>query len=411
MTLSFKINLPSLVFKSPTLKIMLAEMKFIPFIIIFALTTFICISLSQLEIPLVSYAVLAAVLTSFCFIIFLYLRNSQMTLFGFILFFLGIYILGITLVQGQDLKNCIYTIIQIWLEAVLVFYFCHRYDFIIKCFAISLSACVYANFIHIISHPELLINKDTFGITAFLLGGNYNQMGIRILTALGANIICLGMSKKWRYNLIPLFIISLLSLLIVGSMTAVSGILIFLIICILPSKKLKKLSILCIFIFFVLFQVFVVSKGTGLENNEFAVYVIEDIMQKDITFTERTSIWDNAMNTIAQSPIYGYGFVDDAWFLSNMYSEALGPHNMVLGILIHGGIILLIIYIILLYMSYRKIEKYNNNTAILLLAANAVALVMCLMEMTQYPILLMLPIFMYYYGYNRDNKANLSIQK
>lgn len=65
-----------------------------------------------------------------------------------------------------------------------------------------------------------------------------------------------------------------------------------------------------------------------------AVYIIEDVLGKDITFTNRTQLWDAAGKKFVESPILGYGFVDKEWYLANMESFAIGPHNFIYSILL-----------------------------------------------------------------------------
>ena len=68
----------------------------------------------------------------------------------------------------------------------------------------------------------------------------------------------------------------------------------------------------------ILFQILVCFNGKGIENNKFMVWFIEDVLGKDITFTNRTQLWDAALRVIVDSPIWGYGFPDKIWYLSKM---------------------------------------------------------------------------------------------
>ena len=56
--------------------------------------------------------------------------------------------------------------------------------FIVYCyFAIALSLCVYANFVHLLTHPMLWVLEGKKDAAGYLLGNNYNQMGCRMMIA------------------------------------------------------------------------------------------------------------------------------------------------------------------------------------------------------------------------------------
>lgn len=376
------------------------EMSLLPFLMIFTNIVYMTMSLGDLEIQIVSYAVLAGVMLSSILMATLCLRSKQITGYGFwyLLFFL--LLLGPTLINMQDIKNCVYTIISILLNLLIFRYYRNHLKFIICCYAIALSFCVYANFIHLITHPTLWMVEDEKTNAGYLLGYNYNQMGCRLLIALIANALCIKFSKLWGINFIAIAITSIASLLCVHSMTALSMIVVFLFFCLIPSSQLRKLASISLFTIYVLFQTLVVFSGKGIESNEFSVYIIEDVLKKDITFTGRTYLWDSAVKTIAQSPIWGWGFVDIKWYKSFMSSQAAGPHNFILSVLINGGILLLSIGIGIAYKSYNSIKHYaKEKRCQQLIFATICLYFMALMEMYPYPIMLYPLIIMFYYPY------------
>ena len=207
---------------------------------------------------------------------------------------------------------------------------------IICFFGVSLSLCIYVNFIHLITDPFLWLNALEKKNTGNFLGDIYNQMGSRIMIRLATDILCSRTSKLYLINFILMSIVSIASLAFVGSMTSLSMVILFIVFYLIPSSKLRKLGILSIFTVYMLFQTFVVFSGKGLENNQFAVYLIEDVLHKDITFTQRTQMWDSALHIISKSPIWGWGFVSLDWYKSYMSSFAAGPHNYILSIFIYG---------------------------------------------------------------------------
>ena len=85
-----------------------------------------------------------------------------------------------------------------------------------------------------------------------------------------------------------------------------------------------KVGIVSLLGFVFIFQVLVCFQGKGIEQNPLAVYFVEDILGKDITFTGRIYMWDAAAKVFAESPLYGYGSVDKDWY----YWKSLISHSL-----------------------------------------------------------------------------------
>ena len=194
----------------------------------------------------------------------------------------------------------------------------------------------------------------------------------------------------------------------VQSMTSVTCILLMILLCLLPSKNVQRLACFSILVIAVLFEIFVCFQGKGFENNELARWFLIDILGKDMTFTHRTTMWDAALRVIGESPIWGYGNVDEKWFISNMSSQAIGSHNFILGILINGGIIGLVIYLYVFYIALRKLIAYNDYYSNMIFIGIASLCIMMLME--YYPVQFPFYLFTLAYYYEQINKATTKPQ-
>ena len=395
-------------------RVSLYDMTFLPVVMIFFLVINTTLSLSSLNIMILSYCVLAIVIASFFFMLMLVLRTKEISRYGFLHFLFLLVLFGITVVNVNDIKNDVYGSVDVGLMLLMMRFYRHRMDMIVKSFTIAFTFCMWLNLAHLVTHPLLWIVEDYKDGTGYLLGDNYNQMGCRMIMALASNILCLRYSRFWLINFIGLAIVVVASLVMVGSMTSLSMIIVFLVSCSLPTSKLRLTAICGLFGVFLLFQIFVVFNGRGLENNELAVYIVEDILKKDLTFTYRTHMWESALVKIGESPIDGWGFADADWFKANMSSFAIGPHNFILAILIHGGVILLSIYIMICSKVFMSILPYlkKKNMQLLLLA---VASFWCMSLFETYPYFFMfyalalLYYFQYLYG-SMDNN-NLSKER
>lgn len=393
-----------LYFDKISTRVSLHDMTFLPAVMIFFLVINTTLSLSALEMQLLSYVVLAMVIVSFLFMLSLVIRDKEISRYGFIHFLFLLFLFAMTLVNVNDIKNDIYNSIAIGLLLLLMRYYRHRMSMILKCFTIAFTMCMWLNLFHLVTHPLLWLVDDYKDATGYLLGNNYNQMGCRMMVALASNVLCLRYSRIWLVNMILLAIVIVASLAMVGSMTSLSMILVFLVCCLLPTSKLRLSAICGLFTGFLLFQVFVVFNGRGLENNELAAYLVEDVLKKDLTFTYRTHMWESALKIIEESPIWGWGFADADWYKANMSSFAIGPHDFILSILIHGGVILLSVYIMICSKVFKTIHPYLKikNMQLLLLAV-ACLWIMSLFEMYPYYFMLYPLALLYYSNYVYDD--------
>lgn len=109
---------------------------------------------------------------------------------------------------------------------------------------------------------------------------------------------------------------------------------------------------------------FVVLSGSISEKGLFAKFVV-DILHKDISFSGRTVLWDQALDLIKQSPILGYGLQEVESYglhFSDRYGIYYGfsAHNGFLLLLLYGGAVLCLAYINM-FLTAGKI-KYIRQT-------------------------------------------------
>lgn len=373
-------------------------MTLVPSLSAFMLSVSVCMSLSDLEMHALSYIAFAGVLAGFLFMAALCLREKVMSRYGFAYFCFMATLVASSLINGGDTKNAVYVGIDVGLLLMLMFYYRERIDMVIVAMAVGLSFCVYAGFAHLMLHPELWIIDEDKASSGYLLGNNYNGMGCRMIAALAFNVACLRLSRMWLLNILPLAVACLVPLFITGCMTSVAGITVFLVFCLIPSLRLQRFTMYAALAGFILFQTFVVFSGRGLEDNSLAVFIVEDILHKDITFTYRTYLWDLALQVIGKSPLLGYGFVGNEWFDSHLnLGIGSGPHNFVLSILINGGIALLAQYVVICVLSFARCARATDRMAVVVRMAVVCLMIMLLMEMQNYFFIMSLLTLIYYY--------------
>ena len=375
---------------SHLLKIDLSKQTIIPLLMIFTVVVNMCIDITILEMPTLSYLVLGLALLSFAVLSVFYLKTGTISRYVAIIFLFQLLLLSSTFINGTDIKSCLYQGCTLIFIAIASDYYKDRFHFLTYAFALSFSFCTYLNFYHLMTHPDLWIVEDLKSDQGYILGGNYNGMGCRLLCAVGVSMVCLRYSKWWIVNVIPVTLVSIVTLAIVKSMTSLSGILLFLVFCLIPSRKLLKAGIVALTATVILFQIFICFQGKGIENNQLAVWLVEDVLGKDITFTHRIYMWDSASKVFVNSPTYGYGLVNADWYYSHMSSFAKGPHNFIWAILIYGGIILLALFTYMCYMVFIKLPTTNDRSVLLIYAVAAVMFLMMIMEVYPPPFIITL---------------------
>lgn len=96
---------------------------------------------------------------------------------------------------------------------------------------------------------------------------------------------------------------------------------------------------------------------------EFFAPFIVNVLGKDITLTNRTYIWELCLDMFWQKPLLGYGGCDIRTYIE--FNDYLWySHNLVLDILLQGGIISLIIFIIFLFKFNRKTRSNIDKICI-----------------------------------------------
>lgn len=219
---------------------------------------------------------------------------------------------------------------------------------------------IYANFITLLLFPNgIWMTED--GNARFLIGGNYNQMGGFIIVGLTTNLAYYHMNPyAKRSSLFLLFSIALLTVTLVGSQTSTVGVAALLLFVLAPTEKIRKLGFVAMIVLYFIFQHLTVFSLTEYSENSYFGKFITQGLKKDLTFTERTTIWRSTQLMIIKSPVIGYGRQDEEWHYANI--DGMMPHNWVLTLLLKGGVVLLGIFVIIMIYCMRC-SIHNHSPA------------------------------------------------
>ncbi len=220
---------------------------------------------------------------------------------------------------------------------------------ILECF-------IYLNFVLTLIEPDGIFEGS------YLLGLNHNQIGATLVCGLTTQYIAYKQSQKSWLTVIPLCAVCIITPILVGSMTSAIGCTLLSLFFIIPTKKIKQIFLIIFFGFYLLFQGGIVFLQKDLSGNRRATFFVEEVLEKDMSFTNRYSVWQNAYEMIQESPLVGYGMQDSEWFEKNFFVKS--AHNILYQIQIYGGYILLGVFLIIIFMSVRRsIKQHSELTA------------------------------------------------
>ena len=125
-----------------------------------------------------------------------------------------------SIINGTDIKNAIYKSIEVGI-VIFCLNLWRRPELMVKSFTLVMSAAAYGNLAVMVLFPDwMFAAKDAFD--SYILGGNYNQIGSRLIFGLALNTVCMRWGWWWKINMVVLSIVSIATLAFVGSMTYLS---------------------------------------------------------------------------------------------------------------------------------------------------------------------------------------------
>lgn len=119
-------------------------------------------------------------------------------------------------------------------------------------------------------------------------------------------------------------------------------------------KRRKRLFVILALIVLIGYYLIVIVR---IQNN--FGDIIYSLFKKDVTFSTRTIIWDEALNMVKNSFIWGYGAISGKYISIGMYM--FNAHNIVLQILLMGGLFMIVFTAINFISSLNIVAKFQNR--------------------------------------------------
>ena len=217
---------------------------------------------------------------------------------------------------------------------------------------------IYLNLISILIFPNGMYQSGLY-TENWLLGYKNPQIRI-ILPILTLSLISTYYKKrKFDFSNYTLITCSVLTFVFNRSSTGLIGILVFVVLFILfkyniPSWFTLKTSLLLSGFFFILIVIY---------NMQYLfAFIIEDFLHKDLTFTNRTIIWQRSLDFLNDKLLLGAGYMNAQEYGNIMQNEFFShPHNYYLYIILNGGIVLAIIILFGYILADKQIMNYKNT--------------------------------------------------
>lgn len=253
--------------------------------------------------------------------------------------------------------------------------------------------CIYVNLFTLLIAPDgfLSRNNSAYGMTQEWFLGADAYFIMWILPALVVAWIYMFLfQEKKRTILISLA--SVVTEMVRGSGTGIIAVSIFFIAMIAPfvRKFLTPFKSVCVgaivFIFIIL-----------IRKTDFVLPIL-DVLGKDVTFTGRLTIWDNAITSILNNPILGYGILTNDNMVNylgrsstGIWAGATHCHCQFLQISFQGGLVALFLMIGIVGIDVYKCSKiWPSRMAQMLGVSIAVYIVMSITEVFSFPVMYMI---------------------
>lgn len=288
------------------------------------------------------------------FVAFLFIKdliiNRKINVAFFIYVFLQVYILINSIIQSGIFKDIFVNCMNAVCLLMIIDYFSRKHPKeLISSLLLINEVLLYVNLLIMLIHPEGLNGSWSFH---FL--GNRNGHIIYMILGLTTALLWSEYSgSKIRYYC--LFIACIISLSIGKSMTGIISLLLFSFLFFTRLYKTKFLNLKIGFIsYIIIFLTFIVFKIQNYMTPLFSS------IGRDITFSGRTPLWDNALSLISKQPIFGYG---------SLRPEQIGPiihnssiHNCILEHAFMGGIIAIILLTLFIVFVIKQMNNTKNET-------------------------------------------------
>lgn len=295
-------------------------------------------------------------------------------LFGCFFLIFAYYLVNTILHDDFDSVSQVVRIYVSILLLVLVIdkYLISEKQLLIKSFYVFFSAMIYINAIVLLVFPDGVaqVPQVRYGGIYTYTRGNFLASDNRlimwdILALLFVELYATKNIMK-RLNDIAIYIVVILQTLYIWSATGIIAIAFFIIMDIMRKARITwRLSINGTNTLFVLASIGMIV----FHLQEHFARLITEILDKSVSLSNRTLIWDKAIQMISKEPIFGYGYANNGLVI-DAANGLWYSHNLLLDLMIQGGAVLLLLFLILSQIIYKNTKSAlsEKNVQIIMIA-------------------------------------------
>lgn len=348
----------------------------------------------------VSNIVLVFKLLVFLLMCFLYVEKGKITKFdGALFIYFSVWLLSV-LINSGDLTDFLKEA-----SGVLSYVFIIEYAVelqeekdMIRVFADILLVLLIINAVILITNPGGLygeyineINSDEieFIKTRYNFLGLDNNITPIIIIAIIIFLMNYYLNKKRLVYIIGCITVILVNVSLLMSSTMVLSLLTIILAYILSKIEPRIFNVKVLVILAgVIFTLIIVFKAQAMFS-----FIITDVLDKDLTLTSRTSIWERVIEIIKEKPVLGYG---RGTF--DFVFEDRNAHNMLLQVLFQTGVIGLAGFINLIIVPI--VEKQDSSKMSWVLNSCLFSYLICCIG-EAYPVWCIAVILCFVFHYNK----------
>lgn len=209
-------------------------------------------------------------------------------------------------------------------------------------------------------NPGGLYNDFSNGVYGECFLGNKNTVRNPLLVGFACSLVLDALNRmRTSRRTIVLIVAGLINLALVWSATALvvfaaACALYFLSLIGVKIPSIKALGIAAAASWFVV----VVFRRIDIFQ-----HLVVDVLQKDMTFSGRTTMWDCAFDAISQSPFLGQGLGSYLayWNVNNPFLQVPHCHNAFVDAMYKGGVLSIIILVTIIVIACARLQRIENR--------------------------------------------------
>ncbi len=303
------------------------------------------------------------IIVLFIIILMFFKKKEYSKIYIYFVIFLAISF-AITLFKGESIIYCAQLYIPTFAISTLVEFNIRTHPRkILTALLLILVPYAIINFLTILIFPNGLyfnLTRNNIKYLCWFLG--YKNPQIRILLPMIVLLFIYSSlsNKKTSKVTIITFIITWLTILKLESATALVGMALFTIAMIIKNIKIFKAIIKKInFVFLLLMSIVIIILIVEFNVQNYFAFFIENVLHRDLDFTDRVFIWKSTFDYILKSPIIGYGIRNDEIVYN--FINATHPHNYLLYNLYNVGIVGTFVLLKIWNLCYKSLKKNINR--------------------------------------------------